>query len=271
MAREVRVGREIALFLGLTALFSGVVYIPIIRAGSEGSSLGALLMLAPGLAAVITYLVCEHSLRPVGWKPGRVRYLLFALAIPFVYCLIAYGSVWLTGNGGYAGGLSVKLLVTLAVLLVAGTLSASFEEIGWRGLLVPRLMSVWGFTTTSLVSGLIWALWHYPLIIFSNVRLGNAPLAYSLVCFTIFTIGLSFAAAWLRMASGSMWAAALLHGSHNAVMLHVFNPLTVDTGRTWYLVGEQGALTAAAGLVLAAAFFSLRLRLPRIAKQPPAT
>jgi membrane protease YdiL (CAAX protease family) len=87
-----------------------------------------------------------------------------------------------------------------------------------------------------------------------------------LVCFTIFAMGISFATAWLRMKSGSVWTAALLHGSHNAFMLHVFNILTTDTGGTWLLLGEYGAVTAAMGLLLVILFWSLRNRLPEVNK-----
>ena len=149
-------------------------------------------------------------------------------------------------------------------LLFNGTLSALLEEIAWRGFLVPKMMELTSFTKTALITGLIWAAWHYPLIIYSNVRLGNTPLPYSLVCFTIFAIGISFATAWLRMKSGSVWTAALLHGNHNAFMLHVFNILTTDTGGTWLLLGEYGAVTAAMGLLLVILFWSLRNRLPEV-------
>jgi membrane protease YdiL (CAAX protease family) len=114
------------------------------------------------------------------------------------------------------------------------------------------------------MTGLIWAVWHYPLIIFSNVRLGNTPLPYSLICFTIFAVGVCFATAWLRLKSGSVWTAALLHGSHNVFMLHVFDTLTTDSGGTWLLLGEYGAVTATMGLWLVILFWSLRTRLPKV-------
>ena len=257
--------REVIVFLVLTAVLSTLAYLPIIRAGSisgANSNLAVLLMLAPGLAALVTYLIFERSLRPVGWSPGPIQYLILGLAIPVIYCLAAYGLVWLTGWGRYNGQIPSGFLVALATLLFSGTLSAALEEIGWRGLLVPKMMKLMGFTGTALISGLIWAVWHYPLILFSDVRPENSPVAFSLVCFTFFVVGLSFVAAWLRMKSGSMWTAALLHGSHNALMLHVFNLVTTDTGRTWLLLGEYGAVTAAAGLVLAVVFWSQRGRLP---------
>jgi uncharacterized protein len=148
------------------------------------------------------------------------------------------------------------------IMLAAGTLSALLEEIAWRGFLVPQLIKLTSFTNTALISGLIWAVWHFPFIIFTDVRPGYSPLLYSLICFTILAIGISFATGWLRLKSGSVWTAALLHGSHNVFMLHVFNVLTSDSGKTWLLLGEYGAVSAAMGLLLIFVFWSLRDQLP---------
>jgi membrane protease YdiL (CAAX protease family) len=262
--------REIIVFLVLMVIFSTLAYIPIIHAGAINggqSNLAALLMLAPGLAAVITYLVFERSLSPIGWRPGKLQYLILGLVIPVVYCSFEYGLVWLTGRGKYNGQFPPNFLVFLVTMLFNGTLSALLEEIAWRGFLVPKMIKLTSFTNTSLITGLIWAVWHYPLIIFTNVRLGNTPLPSSLVFFTIFAVGVSFAAAWLRLRSGSVWTAALLHGSHNAFMLHVFNTLTTDSGGTWLLLGEYGAVSAAMGILLVILFWILRNRLPGVMKQ----
>jgi membrane protease YdiL (CAAX protease family) len=267
MDTKSRALREIIVFLVLTVVLSTLAYIPIIQAGTINggqSKLAGLLMLAPGLAAVMTYLVFERSLRPIGWRLRKIQYLILGLVIPVMYCLIEYGLVWLTGWGKYNGQLPPNFPIFLVTMLFNGTLSALLEEVAWRGFLVPKMMKLTSFTKTALITGLIWAIWHYPLIIFSNVRLGNTPLPYSLVCFTVFAVGLSFATAWLRLKSGSVWTAALLHGSHNVFMLHVFDTLTTDSGGTWLLLGEYGVVTAAMGLLLVILFWSLRTRLPEV-------
>lgn len=256
---------EILVFLALSVILSTLAYIPIIQVGTiagDQSRLAGLLMLAPGLAAAITYLVFEHSLRSIGWRPGKIPHLLLGLVLPLIYCLFEYGLVWLTGQGKYNGQFPLNFPAFLVTMLFNGTLSALLEEVAWRGFLVPQMIKLTSFTKTAIITGLIWAIWHYPLIIYSNTRSGNTPLLYSLVCFTIFVVGLSFAAAWLRLKSGSVWTAALLHGSHNAFMLHVFDVLTTDSGNTWLLLGEYGAMTAAIGLLLAILFWSLRTQLP---------
>ncbi|MGA2490318.1 MAG: hypothetical protein ABSF99_09080, partial [Anaerolineales bacterium] len=79
MNTKSRTLRAIIVFLALTIILSSLAYIPIIRAGTISggqNKLAGLLMLAPGLAAIITYLVFERSLRPIGWQPGKVQYLL---------------------------------------------------------------------------------------------------------------------------------------------------------------------------------------------------
>ena len=59
--------------------------------------------------------------------------------------------------------------------------------------------------------------------------------------------GLSFATAWLRLRSGSLWPAVVLHASHNLFIQSLFTPLTGNNGITPYLIDEFGiglALTA---------------------------
>ncbi|WP_457831901.1 CPBP family glutamic-type intramembrane protease, partial [Staphylococcus aureus] len=47
------------------------------------------------------------------------------------------------------------------------------EEIGWRGFLVPELYKKIGYTKTSLLTGAIWSVWHYPILIFADYNKGT--------------------------------------------------------------------------------------------------
>ncbi len=43
------------------------------------------------------------------------------------------------------------------------------EKIGWRGFLVPKLATATrSYPKTALMSGVIRAVWHFPLLIFGN-------------------------------------------------------------------------------------------------------
>lgn len=88
------------------------------------------------------------------------------------------------------------------------------EEIGWRGWLVSRLEPL-GRTATVLVSGVVWGLWHAPLILL-GYNYPDAPGWLALLAMVGMTTSFGAVLAWLRLASGSVWPAALAHGALNA-------------------------------------------------------
>lgn len=88
------------------------------------------------------------------------------------------------------------------------------EEIGWRGWLVSRLEPM-GKTATVLLSGAVWGLWHAPLILL-GYNYPGVPGWLGLAAMMGFTISFGAVLAWLRLASGSVWPAALAHGALNA-------------------------------------------------------
>lgn len=147
-------------------------------------------------------------------------------------------------------------MLIAGVLGLQGGLFALGEEIGWRGFLVPHLAPL-GFTRTALISGGVWALWHYPMLLFADYNAGT-PAWYGLSCFTVMTVGISFAYTWLRLRSGSLWTGVLLHTSHNLFIQGVFGPLTADTGPTEYVAGEFGAALAVVGLLVGYLFWRRR-------------
>ncbi len=262
---------KIIVFLVLTLALSSIFYYVIASAGRLKSGPVMALMWSPGVAAIVTQLIFDRSLRGLGWKPGRARYLLFGYLLPVGYGLLAYGILWLTGLGSLdatelasqtssyiAPGVrspALLLLIYLGIILTWGTLQSVFsalgEEIGWRGLLVPELSKVTSFTTTALISGGIWALWHYPLLLLADYHNAGAPLWFSLVCFTLLVVGGSFLYAWVRLKSGSLWPAVLLHASHNLFIQNVFTPLTRGSALTPYFIDEFGILLPAATILIA--------------------
>jgi membrane protease YdiL (CAAX protease family) len=150
--------------------------------------------------------------------------------------------LWLVGVG--------YVLLTGTVGMVRGTSTALGEEIGWRGFLVPELSRTMSFTGTALLSGIIWATWHFPILLFADYNSGT-PAWYGLTCFAVMVIGISFVFAWLRLRSGSLWTGAVMHASHNVFIQAVFTPLTTDTGRTAYVIDEFGWMLALVAVIVA--------------------
>ena len=65
---------KIVLFLLVTIAISAVPYYGIISSGTLGTN-APLLMLSPGVAALIVQWTFERNLRGLGWRLGRFRFL----------------------------------------------------------------------------------------------------------------------------------------------------------------------------------------------------
>ncbi|MCW5850088.1 MAG: CPBP family intramembrane metalloprotease [Anaerolineae bacterium] len=260
---------KIVTFLLLTFAFSSVFWMLSLRAGSiRPYVLG--IMWCPGLAAIITQLVYERTLRGLGWQRAKPRYLGISYAVPLVYTLLGYGLVWATGLGGfpnleaiaaiqrqYAPSASpfLAMMGYVAVMATVGValncVSALGEEIGWRGLLVPELVKHTSFTRAALLSGLIWAAWHYPGIFLLDYTNPGVPRWYAALCFTVLVVAISVIVAWLRLKSGSLWTAVIFHSAHNLFIQAVFTPFTSNTGPTPYFIDEFGLVVPSVAAVIA--------------------
>ena len=104
------------------------------------------------------------------------------------------------------------------------------------------------FTKASLASGVVWAAWHLPLLLFADYNVGTNRW-YALACSSLTCISLSFILAWLRLQSDSLWPAALLHASHNVFVPIVFDNLIRNIGPTlWYTTVFGAALPVTSAL-----------------------
>jgi membrane protease YdiL (CAAX protease family) len=272
----------ILLFLFLTAAFSSVFYRLLIHAGSlqaHGGRLTFGLMWCPGVAALLTRLILQRNLRGEGWSWGRTKYQFASYWIPLAYASAVYLPLWAAGYASFSApephalasrlGLGSSpagsILVYFAVLAILGVPSSAVgamgEELGWRGLLVPELARVTSFPRVAIYSGVIWALWHSPLIIFLDYH-GKGGVTFSLVCFVVLVVGVSFLYAWMRLKSGSVWTGVILHASHNIFIQGFFDPLTRESRLTNYAIGEFGFGLAIVAVVLAVVFYRKRGELP---------
>jgi membrane protease YdiL (CAAX protease family) len=271
--------KKVSLFLCLTFALSLLSYIPIIRGGTANVNGGIFvltLMWSPGLAAMLTQLIATGSLRGLGWRLGPARWLGIAYILPIVYTLPVYALTWITGLGKVLNpylfspltrqysspdlttAITVFILIKATKGVAENLIFSLGEEIGWRGLLVPELVKTTSFTKTGLISGLIWAAWHMPGIFLADLNSSGTPDLYAAGMFAVMIIASSFFYAWLRLKSGSLWTAVLLHTTHNIFIQGVFDRLTGDTEITPYIIGEFGVGLAITSLVVAYFFWRIQ-------------
>ena len=238
-----------AVLLPLSALLDGLII------HTHNLVWALVLMWLPTLASLVARLTLRESFADVSFRLGGRRgwYSLgFALSFPVLVGLVAYGAAWASGLAQFVGptqalGRTVPPLLGFAItLLLAGTIDLLFnvplaagEEIGWRGYMLTRLIDA-GVPQPILVSGLIWSGWHVPVILAGIYAAGPFPLL-SAALFMGEVISISYVFARLRLATGSVWPAIVLHGAWNSVIQGPFDGATAGAARLLW-TGESGIL-----------------------------
>lgn len=149
----------------------------------------------------------------------------------------------------------VLVLVQLVVVVVASpinALAAIGEEIGWRGWLLPHLQPM-GLGPAIVVSGVIWGLWHAPLILL-GYNYPGASAWQALGCMSAMCTVTGICLAWLRLRSDSILPCAIAHGAINAgagfFMILGTAGQTVDMTQATLLGWTGWLLPAAIGIIL---------------------
>jgi len=192
----------------------------------------------PALAAVILVArqagwdaVKELLGRLLHWRVGLAWYVV-VLVSPIAFLLV--GITIHVALGGQAPNLAdppllrevaqgAAPLLFLAIVFVQQGLVLIGEEVGWRGYALPALQARYSALVASLILGLVWGLWHLPLILTPQARSGVAEVPVLL--FLLDIVASSVFYAWVyNNTRGSLFAVTLLHTVTNTAV--VFLPVT---------------------------------------------
>jgi membrane protease YdiL (CAAX protease family) len=146
----------------------------------------------------------------------------------------------------------INLPEAATVVTIFSVRTAAGEEIGWRGYMLTRLIDA-GLPQPVLLSGVIWGFWHVPLIL-GGVYLAGPPPILSALLWMVTATAFSFVFARLRLATGSVWPAIMLHAAWNSVIQVAFDPASTGAGASLW-IGESGILVALT-MIFAAVIFS---------------
>ncbi len=254
--------KQAAVFVAVTFLISWTEQYFIVKGDGIQNPLRAFaLMWTPGLVGIICSLFFDRNIKALAIKIPTVRSLLLAYFIPALAAALIVGLLVLFNQaefqvsqkliekkGSLSAALFAALILAPTVGMLLATLSGLGEEIGWRGFLHSKLMTLKN-SARYLLTGIIWSIWHWPLIIFGDYATSDKPWL-NVIFFTIAVTTLSFFMGWLRDTSKSSFPAALAHASHNMWVLGVapafFNPGPLAP----YLAGESGLFCALLYLIL---------------------
>ena len=206
-------------------------------------------MFCPLLAVLLVQKVFQRQPTGIGWKvQGKRRYWLAAWFGPAVFTVLAavlYFAVFphrldLSGSWlatAYGGEMDAQTLrrelgvSNLSYMLETGLFAVTLapvinmfaalgEEAGWRGYMMPHLKKQLGLLNGRLLGGVIWGVWHWPIMLLTGYEYGTnylgAPVlglvVWCVVCFALNTL-----LDWLYEKTGCIWVSAIAHGAFNAV------------------------------------------------------
>ncbi len=122
----------------------------------------------------------------------------------------------------------ISQVVALPITVIIATASAFGEELGWRGYLTTALSPL-GFWRSALITGVIWGVWHAPIILLGYNFARTDALGVVLMCGFCLFAGVIIQ--WTRYFTRSVWPAAVAHGALNATFpltLIILDPAELD-------------------------------------------
>ncbi len=270
--------RRAATFLGLTFLvnwsFALLFFVSGGRWGTPvGLAFGAAYMFVPMLVALLLQKGIYHEpvKEPLGISFRPNRWFLIAWLLPPVIAAATFGVTLLLPGIEYApqmqgmferfaplltpeqtqqfneqiagtplGTVGLALLWGLLAGITVNAVAGFGEELGWRGFL-QKEWAFLGFWPSSLLIGLVWGLWHAPLILQGH-NYPQHPVT-GVFMMTLLCILLAPIFGYVRVKARSVIAAAIIHGTFNAtyglsiVLVRGGNDLTTGvTGLPGFLV-----------------------------------
>jgi membrane protease YdiL (CAAX protease family) len=247
-------------FFLLVFILTWVVWVP--RAsGAPLGVLGQAWTWIPAIAALLAAALTggrgalrELGSRLVRWRVGWQWYVvvilgpaLFSLAVAGVYTL--FGGSWAeAAPPAILAGPLLLLPLFLAILTLTDGLG---EELAWRGFALPRLLTRYNALLASVVLGVIWALWHLPLLWTEGNGMFHLPVWLLLLDLTAKAILFTWVFLHTR---GSVLIAMLFHGATN---LFLVSPEVVSTGDFQVAVLAMVGKWVLVGIVLVVAGPSL--------------
>ncbi len=150
----------------------------------------------------------------------------------------------------------LRFAAAAAFALIPFTVAATAEEFGWRGYLTPRLEAAGvGRLTNHILVGVVWGAWHLPYMAdaweYSTESL--LTLAPRVI---LGTTVVAVVYGEIRLRTGTVWPAVIMHASGNAVanpLINTDDVLVQNEAAPWiFAPGVDGVVVIAMSAVLAA-------------------
>jgi len=209
--------------------------------GTVSGSLSIVSVVGLALLLVLRWRGGPQSFAGAGMAFGGIRYwLLFGLGMALFYGLhtllnyvfkmgtLADVTQLFPRGAAPAMPQSALLATTFLSMVIIGPflgLIITFgEEYGWRGFLQTELVRLGRIRGVGLL-GIIWGIWHWP-IIWMGYNYPGQPVLGSLLM-TAYTVALSYFLAYAVFKSKGVWTAVYLHALNNQALAFFMSALVM--------------------------------------------
>lgn len=264
---------KIGLQLFLSILIITSIILNVVVMITKSMPLIVVYMFTPAFSSILTRIILKEGFKDVSFSHGNLKVwkgIGFALLIPMIICGITYSIAWFSGFARFQpprGGMLESIynilglqylpipLSFIFIVVLSGVLGSLLnlipvfgEEMGWRGYMLTRLVDA-EFSRPTLISGLIWATWHVPIVI-AGLYVEGTSVFLSVLGIYLCIVPFSYITAYLRLITGSVWPPVIIHTTWNAIIQGPF--ARASTGyQTEIWIGESGLITAIIILITA--------------------
>jgi uncharacterized protein len=215
-----------------------------------GLSLFGVVMFFPAIVAIIlNRFIHRKSVKSmficVFTKPS-LKSMIFSIGYPLIFVAICAIVALITGLGYFnpVNSTLTYILISSIILILVNLIFVFGEEYGWRGYLLPKLTIAAGKTKGTMILGVVWALYHFPLVylLAKTTGIGNPLLIATIQAVGVFFIAFAFSYSYY-ISRGSLIPVLFLHSTWNVINVLILgdiytNKLGIVVGNIPLINGE---------------------------------
>ena len=173
--------------------------------------------------------------RMTKWDVGA-RWYSIVIGLPVVLAGVSLLAGIVTGSldlDSYNALLPANYFLPFLVYMLVFT--GLYEEPGWRGFALPYLQRHNTAIRASWIIGVLWGVWHFPVIIYYNLTVTDVapPMLIPILAGLVMgTVGWTIVNTWIYNSTESVFLMIVLHGWYNTVNAYAvlpFENMTVAT------------------------------------------